>query len=82
VTFSDESEEEETPAQNQKFLTFVTPHEDQEDSQSYYLESSDEDAEELKEAFVAQHHVQKLNILKTERSTLLIKIQDLEEKLL
>jgi len=29
-----------------------------------------------------QQHVQELNSLKTERSTLLIKIQDLEEKLL
>jgi hypothetical protein len=29
----------------------VAPHEDQEDSQSYYFEHSDEDGEELKEAY-------------------------------
>jgi len=29
----------------------VAPHEDQEDSQSYYLECSNEDGEELKEAY-------------------------------
>jgi len=35
ATLTDESEEEEeTPAQDQKFPAFVTPHEDQEDSQS------------------------------------------------
>jgi hypothetical protein len=51
MTLSDESEEEEeTPAQDQ-FLAFVAPHEDQEDSQSYYFEHSDEDREELKEAY-------------------------------
>jgi hypothetical protein len=32
ATFSDESEEEETPTQDQKFLALVAPHEDQEDS--------------------------------------------------
>jgi len=36
---------------DQKFLAFVAPHEDQEDSQSYYFEHSDEDGEELKEAY-------------------------------
>jgi len=77
-----------------KNLAFVAPHEDQEDSQSCYLECSDEDGEELKEAYkvlyvkylklkeMNQQHVHELNNLKTERSTLLIKIQDLEEKLL
>jgi hypothetical protein len=29
----------------------VAPHEDQEDSQSYYSKHSDEDGEELKEAY-------------------------------
>jgi hypothetical protein len=43
-------EEEETPAQDYKFLAFSAPHEDQLDSQSYYSEHSDEDGEELKEA--------------------------------
>jgi len=49
ATLSDESEEEETPAQDQ-FLAFVAPHEDEEDSYSYYFEHNDEDGEELKEA--------------------------------
>jgi ribosomal protein L12E/L44/L45/RPP1/RPP2 len=48
ATLSDESEEEETPAQDQ-FLAFVAPPEDKEDS--YYSEHSDEDGEELKEAY-------------------------------
>jgi len=48
VTLSDESEEEESPAQDQ-FLAFVAPHEEEEDS--YYSEHSDEDGEELKEAY-------------------------------
>jgi hypothetical protein len=50
ATLSDESEEEETPAQDQ-FLAFVAPHEDEEDSYSYYFEHNDEDGEELKEAY-------------------------------
>jgi hypothetical protein len=49
ATLTDESEEE-THALDQ-FLAFVAPHEDQEDSQSYYSEHSDEDGEELKEAY-------------------------------
>jgi hypothetical protein len=68
----------------------VAPHEDQEDSQSYY----DEDREELKEAYkvlyirflklrkTRQKHVHELNSLQTEKCSLLLKIQDLEEKLL
>jgi hypothetical protein len=48
VTLSDKSEEEETPVQD-KFLAFVTPHDDVEDS--YYSEHSDEEGEELKEAY-------------------------------
>jgi lipopolysaccharide export LptBFGC system permease protein LptF len=50
ATLNDESEkEEEIPTQDQKFLAFVAPHEDQEDSQSYYSKRSDEDKEALKE---------------------------------
>jgi hypothetical protein len=45
---SDESEEEESPAQDQ-FLAIMAPHEEDEDS--YYSEHSDEDGEELKEAY-------------------------------
>jgi hypothetical protein len=63
-------------------------------SQSYYLESSDEDREELKEAYkilyveflklreTHQQHVQELNSLRRGRSMMLMKITDLEEKLL
>jgi uncharacterized protein (DUF3084 family) len=93
VTLSDKSEEEETHAQDQ-FLAFVAPHEDQENSQSYYSEHSDEDGEELKEAYKAlyvefvklretrKQHIHELNSLQTEKSSLLLMIQDLEEKLL
>jgi hypothetical protein len=87
-----ESEEEETLDKDQKFLAFVAPHEESKGSHSYYSESSDEDGEELKDAYkilyvkflelreTRQQYVHELNSLKTERSTMLIKIQDLEEK--
>jgi len=70
----------------------VAPHEEEEDS--YYLEHSDEDREELKEAYkilfvefeklreTRKQHIHKLYGLWTEKSSLLLKIQDLEEKLL
>lgn len=72
----------------------VATHEESEGSQSYYSESSDEEGEELKVAYkvlyvnflklreTRQQHVQELNGLKTERSTMLIKVTDLEEQLL
>jgi predicted nuclease with TOPRIM domain len=72
----------------------VAPLEDQEDSQSYYSEHSDEDEEELKEAYkvlyvefvklreTCKQHIHELNNLLTEKSSLLLKIQDLKEKLL
>jgi hypothetical protein len=94
ATLSDESEEEETSTQDPKFLAFVAPHEDQEDSQSYYSKHSDEDGEELKEAYkvlyveflklreTRKQHIHELNSLQTEKSSLLFKIKDLEEKLL
>jgi hypothetical protein len=47
VTLSDESEEEEAP-ELEKFLAFVAPLVEEEDS--YYLKQSD-DGEELKEAY-------------------------------
>jgi hypothetical protein len=86
--------EEETSDKDQKFLAYVAPHEEFEGSQSYYSESSDEDREELKKAYkilyvkflklreTYQQHVQQLNSLKTERSTMLMKITNLEENLL
>jgi hypothetical protein len=72
----------------------MAPHEDQEDSQSYYSEHGDEDRKELKEAYkvlyikflklieTCQQHVHELNSLQTEKSSLLLKIQDLGENLL
>jgi hypothetical protein len=95
ATLSDDSEEEEkTPAQDQKFLAFIVPHEDQEDSQSYYSEHSDEEGEELQEAYkvlyveflklreTRKQHVHELNSLQIDKSFLVLKIQDVEEKLL
>jgi predicted nucleic acid-binding Zn-ribbon protein len=70
----------------------VAPHEEDEDS--YYCEHNDEDGEELKEAYkilyvefkklreTCKQHIQELNSLQTDKSSLLLKIQDLEEKLL
>jgi len=70
-TLSDESEEEESPDQD-KFLAFVAPHEEEEDS--YYFEHSDEDGEKLKEAYkilyvefekrkTCKQHIHELNSL-------------------
>jgi hypothetical protein len=93
VTLNDESEEEEAPSKDKKFLPFIPPHEDPEESQSYYSKSSD-DVEELKEAYkilyvkflklreTYQQHVLELNNLKTEKRTWLLKVTDLEETLL
>jgi hypothetical protein len=89
VTLSDEFEEEEAPKQ-EKLLAFVAPHVEEEDS---YSEHSD-DGEELKEAYKTlyveyeklregrKQHIHDLNSLQTEKSLLLHKIQELEEKLL
>jgi len=89
ATLSDESEEEEAPEQ-EKFLAFVAPHVEEEDS---YSEHSD-DGEELKEAYKTlyiefkklreghKQHIHDLNSLQTEKSSLLLKIEELEEKLL
>jgi len=90
VTLSDESEEEEAP-ETEKFLAFVAPLVEDEDS--YYSEHSD-DGEELKEGYKTlyveyeklregrKQHIHDLNSLQTEKSSLLRKIQELEEKLL
>jgi hypothetical protein len=70
----------------------MAPHEEDEDS--YYFEHNDDDREELKEAYkilyvefeklreIRKKHIHELNSLQTEKSSLLLKIQDLEEKLL
>jgi hypothetical protein len=90
VTLSDEPEEEEPPAL-EKFLAFVAPLVEEEDS--YYSEHSD-NGNELKEAYKTlyveyeklregrKQHLHDLNSLQTEKSSLLRKIQELEEKLL
>jgi chromosome segregation ATPase len=70
----------------------VAPHEDEENS--YYFGHSDEDGEELNEAYkilyvefeklreTRKQHIHELNSLQTEKSSLLLKIRDLEKKLL
>jgi predicted nucleic acid-binding Zn-ribbon protein len=69
----------------------VAPHIDEEDSD---LEHSDDDGEELKEAYktlyvefeklreARKQHIHDLNSLQTRKSSLPLKIQGLEEKLL
>jgi hypothetical protein len=89
VTLSDESEEE--ALESKKFLAFVAPLVEEEDS--YYLEHSDNgdelnevyktlyvEYEKLREGRKQQFH--DLNSLQTEKSSLLLRIQELEEKLL
>jgi DNA repair exonuclease SbcCD ATPase subunit len=89
VTLSDESEEQ--SPESEKFLAFVAPLVEEENSN--YSEHSD-NGEELKEAYKTlyveyeklrecrKQHIHDLNYLKTEKSSLLRKIQELEEKLL
>jgi len=89
VTLSDESEED--APESEKFLAFVAPHVEEEDS--YYSEHCD-NGEELKEAYKTlyleyeklrdgrKQHLYHLNSLQTEKSSLLLRIQELEEKLL
>jgi hypothetical protein len=89
VTLSDESEEE--APESEKFLAFVAPLVEEEDS--YYSEHSD-NGEELKEAYKTfyreyeklkegrKQHLYDLNSLQNEKSSLLLRVQELEEKLL
>jgi hypothetical protein len=89
VTLSDESEED--APESDKFLTFVAPYVEEEDS--YYSEHSDNEVE-LKEAYKTlykefeklregrKQYLNDLNSLQTEKSSLLHKIQELDEKLL
>jgi hypothetical protein len=89
VTLSDESEE--YAPEPDKFLAFVAPYVEEEDS--YYSEHSDNEVE-LKEAYKTlyreyeklresrKQHLNDLNSLQTKKSSLLLKIQELEEKLL
>jgi hypothetical protein len=89
VTLSDELEEE--APESKKILAFIAPHAEEEDS--YYSEHSD-NGEELKEAYKTlyieyeklregrKQHLYDLNSLQTEKSSLLLIIQELKEKLL
>jgi hypothetical protein len=52
-TLSDESEKEKETPEEEKFLAFVAPHEDKEDSQSYYFENSEE--EDMQSAYQLQY---------------------------
>jgi hypothetical protein len=90
VTLSDEWEEEEPP-ESEKFLAFMAPL--VEDEESYYSNHSDNGVE-LMEAYKIlyveyeklregrKQHLHDLNSLQTEKSSFLQKIQELEEKLL
>jgi hypothetical protein len=92
ATLSDKSEKEEETFEEEKFLAFVAPHEDKEDSQSYYYENSEE--EDMQSAYQLQYfeflklrekykqQVLELNSLRSEKTSMLIKINDLEERLL
>jgi hypothetical protein len=89
VTLSNESEEE--APESEFFLAFVAPLVEEEDS--YYSEQSD-DGEEPNEAYKTlyveyeklregcKQHIHDLNSLQTKKSSLLHRIQELEEKLL
>jgi hypothetical protein len=50
---SDESEKEEETPEEEKFLAFVAPHKENEDSQSYYSENSEE--EDMQSAYQLQY---------------------------
>jgi ribosomal protein L32 len=89
ATFSDESEEEEAPKQK-KFLAFVAPHVEEEDSYSKHSY----DGEELKGAYktlyvqfkklreACKQHIHDLNNLQIMKSSLLLKVKGPEENLL
>jgi hypothetical protein len=89
VTLSDESEED--ALESEIFLAFVAPHDEEEDS--CYSEHSDNEVE-LKEAYKTlyleyeklregcKQYLYDLNTLQTEKSSLLLRVQELEEKLL
>jgi hypothetical protein len=83
ATISDESEKEEETPEEEKFLVFMAPHEEKEDSQSCYSENSEE--EDMQSAYQLQYveflkpreeykqQVLELNSLKTEKTAMLIK---------
>jgi hypothetical protein len=92
ATLNDEFEKEEETPEEEKFLAFVAPSEEKEDSQSYYSENSEE--EDMQSTYQLQYveflklrekykqQVLELNSLKIEKTAMLIKINNLEERLL
>jgi hypothetical protein len=88
---NDDSENKETLGKNPNFLAFIASHNDPDESISYYSKRSDD--ENLKEIYktlylkftklrkVNQKIVLELNLLWTEKSTLINKIKGLEDKL-
>jgi len=63
ATLNDESEKDEEIPEDEKFLAFVALYEENEDSQSYYSENSDE--EDMQIAYQLQY----VEFLKLWRST-------------
>jgi hypothetical protein len=53
TTLSDEFEKEEETPEDEKFMTFVAPHKENEDSQSYHSENSEE--EDIQSAYQLQY---------------------------
>jgi hypothetical protein len=92
ATLIDESEKEEEALEEEKFLAFVALYDDKKDSQSYCSENSEEEdmqsayqfynVEFLKLGEKYKQQVLELNSLRTEKTSMLIKINDLEERLL
>jgi hypothetical protein len=92
ATLSNEFEKEEETYEEEKLLAFVAPHEDKEDSKSYYFENSEE--EDMQSAYQLQYveflklrekykqQVLELNSFRSEKTSMLININDLEERLL
>jgi hypothetical protein len=82
ATLSDEFEKEEETHEEEKFLAFVALHKENEDSQSYYFENSEE--EDMQSAYQLQYveflklrekykqQVQELYSLRTEKTSILL----------
>jgi hypothetical protein len=87
ATLNDEFKKEEETPEEEKFMAFVAPREEKEDSQSYYSENSEEEV--MQSAYQLQYveflklrekykqEVLELNSLKTEKTAMLIKINNL-----
>jgi uncharacterized protein YifE (UPF0438 family) len=78
ATLSDESEKEEETLEEEIFLAFVAPHEEEDMQSAYQLQY----VEFLKLREKYKQQVLELNSLRTEKTSMLIKIDDFEERLL